>query len=223
VPVVISNSVPQSGLQALQKLTKREIIQIDPQRVYKIKKLHVSAPVAQVLDTTKVPWADGVFVNFESLVAFRQECLSLINSSSTPSRRIFLKRDSGHRNLVNGEKLEKIAKDFGYEVIDVAGMGWEEQVTLFTSAEVVVGAGGAVMANYIFLPKNAKVLSLTSEYLADFVLPAYLTAVAGASFTYLTGKPKVTKFSRSSTQHMMHSGFTIKESSFKNALINLSK
>jgi hypothetical protein len=218
VPVLISKTVPRSGKQALRKLTDRKIVEIDPKKIYRIKRLHVSAPVAQVLDTTKVPWADGVFVDLSVLREFRETCLSLLDVSSNPIRRIYLRRESSHRNLINGEQLERLASKMGFEVIDVIGMSWEDQVSLFASARVVVGAGGAVMANYIFLPSGAKVISLTSEYLSDFSLPAYLASVANASFTYITGKPRLTRESRRNTQRLMHSGFRIKKSTFRRVL-----
>jgi capsular polysaccharide biosynthesis protein len=106
----------------------------------------------------------------------------------------------------------------GFEVVDVIGMSWEEQVKLFASAKVVVGAGGAVMANYIFMPKGSKVISLTSEYLSDFSLPAYMASVAGASFTYITGKTVLTGNSLRNSQQLMHSGFRIRRSTLKRVI-----
>jgi capsular polysaccharide biosynthesis protein len=218
VPVLISKSVPKSGKQALERLTNRKIIEIDPGKKYTVRRLHVSAPVAQVLDTTKVPWADGVFLDFKALRNFRRKILSLLDVSELPVRRIYLRRDSGHRNLANGQLLENLASNMGFEVVDVIGMSWEEQVKLFASAKVVVGAGGAVMANYIFLPKGSKVISLTSEYLSDFSLPAYMASVAGASFTYITGKTVLTGNSLRNSQQLMHSGFRIRRSTFKRVI-----
>ena len=221
-PILISNSVPKSGVQALEKLTNRKIIKIDPLKTYQVSRLHVSAPVSQVLDTTKVPWSDGLFIDLKTLQVFRERCLSLFSNPTLPPRRIYLRRQSGHRNLSNGAQLEKIARRMGFEVIDIKGMSWEKQVRLFSNCQVVVGAGGAVMANYIFLPKGAKVISLTSDYLADFSLPAYMASVAEASFTYVTGKAKMTRTSRTSTQEFMHLGFKIRKSSFTKALRSIT-
>ena len=102
VPILISKTVPRSGKQALRKLTDRKIVEIDPKKSYRIRRLHLSAPVAQVLDTTKVPWADGVFIDLSALREFRETCMTLLDVSSNPIRRIYLRRESGHRNLING-------------------------------------------------------------------------------------------------------------------------
>jgi capsular polysaccharide biosynthesis protein len=117
--------------------------------------------------------------------------------------------------------LEKIAQGMGFEVVDVLKLSWEQQVRLFSSAKIVVGPGGAIMANYIFLPKGAKVVSLTSKYLSEFSLPAYMSTVAGASFTYITGRTRITRDSKRNTQQLMHSSFRIKESTFRRVLKTL--
>jgi capsular polysaccharide biosynthesis protein len=221
VPILISTSVPRSGKQALQRLTDRKIIQINPEKQYRVKRIHVSAPVAQVLDTTRIPWADGVFINTKALKDFRKRCIEVVGAQQSMSRKIFIRRESGHRSILNGAKLEMIAKKMGFEVVDVLKMSWEQQVRLFASAKVVVGAGGAIMANYIYLPKGAKVVSLTSKYLSGFSLPAYISSVAGASFIYITGRSKITRDSKRNTQQLMHSGYRVRTSTFKRVLREL--
>jgi capsular polysaccharide biosynthesis protein len=222
VPILISKSVPKSGKQALQRLTDRKIIQIDPEKQYRVKRIHVSAPVAQVLDTTKIPWADGVFINTKALKDFRKRCFEVVGAQQSMSRKIFIRRESGHRSILNGAKLEIIAKKMGYEVVDVLKLSWEQQVRLFASSKVVVGAGGAIMANYVFLPKGAKVVSFTSKYLSGFSLPAYIASIAGAPFIYITGRSRITRDSKRNTQQLMHSGYRVRASTFKRVLRELA-
>jgi hypothetical protein len=220
-PIMISKFVPKAGKQALQKLTDRQIIEIDPKKSYHVKRLHFSAPVAQVLDTTTVPWVDGVFLDVARLNAFRERCLEIVQCRPAGWRKIFIRRKSEHRNLLNEEQLEAIAKGMGFEVLDIETLSWDQQVRLFASAKVVVGAGGAIMANYIFLPNGSNVVSLTSSHLANFPLPAYMASVAGASFTYLTGMPRFTRGGRRNAQQIMHSGYRIPKSRFKKVLSKL--
>jgi capsular polysaccharide biosynthesis protein len=110
----------------------------------------------------------------------------------------------------------------GFEIVDVLKMSWEQQVRLFASSKVVVGAGGAIMANYIFLPEGAKVVSLTSKYLSGFSLPAYIASVAGASFVYITGRSKITRDSKRNSQQLMHSGYRVRASTFRRVLRELA-
>jgi capsular polysaccharide biosynthesis protein len=218
IPIVVSQNVPDSGIEALKLLTERQVILLDPDKQYRFTKIYVASPVAQVLDTSKVPWPDGIFMRTHALEAFRYECLVSADAREELKERIFLKRSSGHRLIKNEKKLEAIAEREGLRVIDVSKLSWVHQVNLFATAELVVGAGGAVMANYLFLPERARVLSLVSLYTSAFTLPAQICAIAGASFTYLIGRPIATKKSKSNFQTLVHSSFRINSRAFRKAI-----
>jgi capsular polysaccharide biosynthesis protein len=120
--------------------------------------------------------------------------------------------------IKNEKKLEAIAEREGLRVIDVSKLSWVDQVNLFATAELVVGAGGAVMANYLFLPERARVLSLVSRYTSAFTLPAQICAISGASFAYLLGRPLATKNSKSDYNALIHSSFRINSRAFRRAI-----
>jgi hypothetical protein len=218
IPIVVSQRVPGTGIEALRLMTKRKVILLDPDNEYTFSKLYVASPVAQVLDTSKVPWPDGLFMRTSALKAFRYECLISAGAPQGLKDRIFVKRSSGHRLIKGEKKLEAIAKREGLRVIDLSKLSWVDQVNLFATAELVVGAGGAVMANFLFLPERARVLSLVSLYSSAFTLPAQLCAIAGASFTYLLGRPIVRKKSTSDYNTLIHSSFRISSRAFRKAI-----
>jgi capsular polysaccharide biosynthesis protein len=218
IPIVISKRVPDTGLEALRLMTKRKVIILDPDNEYRFSKIYVASPVAQVLDTSKVLWPDGLFMRTSALEAFRYKCLTLAGAPKGLTGRIFIKRSSGHRLIKNEKKLEAIAESEGLRVIDISKLSWVDQVNLFATAELVVGAGGAVMANFLFLPERARVLSLISPYSSGFTLPAQLCAIAGASFTYLLGRSIVTKKSTSDYNTLFHSSFRISSRALRKAI-----
>jgi hypothetical protein len=218
IPIVVSKNVPDSGIEALKLLTKRKVIRLDPENQYRFSKIYVASPVAQVLDTPKVPWPDGLFMRTSALDAFRHKCLISAGAPKGLKERIFIKRSSGHRLIKNEKKLEAIAKREGLRVVDVSTLSWVDQVNLFASAQLVVGASGAVMANYLFLPECARVISLISRYTSAFALPAQICAIAGASFRYLPGRPIATKKSKSNFQTLVHSSFRISPRAFEKAI-----
>jgi capsular polysaccharide biosynthesis protein len=218
IPVVVSQRVPDSGVQALRLLTKRKVILLDPDSQYRFRKIYVASPVAQVLDTSKVPWPHGLFMRTSALEVFRYQCLISTGAHQGLKERIFIKRSSAHRTIRNEQKLEEIAVREGLRVIDVSKLSWVDQVNLFATTELLVGAGGAVMANYLFLPEHARVLSLVSHYSSGFTLPAQLCAIAGASFTYLLGRPIGTTKSKRNFQTLVHSSFRIGPRAFGKAI-----
>ena len=186
VPVVVSTRTPRTGLEALRSLTERPVIAIDSDTGQRISTLHVVAPPVQVFDTTKLPWRDGLPMNTAVLRRLR-EAWQDQEVNDVQRRRIFLQRKSRHRGIENQDVLAGIAARHGLEILDPGSMTFAEQRALFSSAELLVGASGAVMANYLLMREGSILLALTSDQLYDFVLPAALAAVAGVEFHYVTG------------------------------------
>ena len=181
---------------------------------------HVVAPPVQVLDTTRVPWADGLSINPAPLRAMRKLWRLDDRPLANPGRMLFLSRTSANRGLVNEVRLAVIASEYGLEILDPGAMSFEDQLSAFSSASLLVGASGAVMANYLMMMPGSRILALTSDALTDFILPAAIAAVSGASFTYLSG-PTTKSLAKSGTRNeWMHSDFLISEKQFRAALIN---
>ena len=218
VPVIISSRTPASGISALGSLTNRPVIVLDPTKAHRIQVLHVVAPPVQILDTTRIPWSQGLSMNATPLLGMR-EAWGLDSRGTLATRRVFLRRNSEHRGLLNEPAIAKIAARHGLDIVDPAALSWEKQKELFSSSELLVGASGAVMANYLLMPSGSQILALTSEPLGDFVLPAAIAAVAGARFSYVTG-PSGTKLTDSERRSSwIHSNFSVNEDVFEAALL----
>lgn len=217
VPVLVTNRTPSTGIQALEALTTRPIAVLDADLAYRVGTLHVMPPQVQVVDSTRIPWAEGLSLNPDALAALRR-AWGVDSRSDEPARRIFLHRSSSHRGVVNQDELVVVARELGLEVIDPIDLSWDEQRDLFASAKLLVGASGAVMANYLLLRADARVLALTSAALSDFVLPAALAQAAGATFTYLVG-PSASELSDHDVRNAwLHSDFSIDVEDFRSAV-----
>ena len=217
VPVLVTARTPPTGREALALVSNRPVIEVDYEVAQRVSTLHVLAPPVQVLDTTGVPWIDGLSLN-ESALRLLQAALTT-QRPERPTRRIFLERNSRHRGLANEHELAEIAALAGLERVDPGSLTFADQLELFTSAELLVGASGAVMANYLTMSPGSRILALSSDGLRDFVLPAALAAVAGASFTYLTGEPTRTlEDAPDLNQWLIQSDFTVDAALFRTAL-----
>lgn len=218
VPLVLSRYVPDSGLEALKALSNRQVIRIDPDVSYAAQVVHVSSPVTQVLDTSKVPWSDGLFMNTPHLHAFREACMSRVDTSEVHGKNVFLLRSSGHRSVKNENKLSRIARREGMAIVDITKLSWTNQVNLFRNADLIVGAGGAIMANYLFAKKGASIIALVSRRSSTFTLPAQIASVAGANFKYFVGNPVDKRWGFSIFQHWVHADFVINPKKFRKLL-----
>lgn len=79
-------------------------------------------------------------------------------------RKIYVKRNSSYRNLVNSAAIESVLKAAGFECIEPEKMSFDEQVKAFHSAKVVVGATGAAMANIVFCQADCQLFILISKH-----------------------------------------------------------
>ncbi|HEY8913985.1 glycosyltransferase family 61 protein [Lacisediminihabitans sp.] len=220
VPLLVTARAPSSGMAALRRITERPVLTIDPETTQFVKTLHVVSPPVQVLDTTRIPWSEGLSFNPEPLRAMRTAWGLDALPPSTSGRRLFLSRKSDHRGVVNEARLAEIAVELGLETIEPGSMSFDDQLVAFSTATLLVGASGAVMANYLMMPPGSQVLALVSDALTDFILPAAIAAVAGVRFSYLSG-PTTTTLAKSSTRnHWMHSNFSVDEDLFRAALID---
>jgi capsular polysaccharide biosynthesis protein len=216
VPFVVSERTPQSGMDALSALSSREVVRLDSRLAHHFDTLHVLAPPVQILDTTQVPWALGLNMNTEPLRKARSIWVG--DSAPAAAKRIFLRRKSAHRGLVNEAELVSIAHAHGLTIVDPGQLGWNEQVALFSTATLVVGASGAVMGNYLMMAEGSEVLAITSEPLHDFVLPAAIAHVNGVGFSYVLGAPTTKLHAHRNRNLWLHSDFTVSPRHFKVAL-----
>jgi len=221
VPVLVSSRVPRSGLQALRELTERPILMRNPSLTTRVDRLHVAAPVVQLLDDPRVPWADGFALRAPALRRLRERW-GVAGSASPDGRRVFLSRQSGiRRGVLNEPELVDVARSAGLEILDPARLGFAEQRAMFQEAALVVGGSGAVMANYLFLRPGAEVIALTSRQLWDFVMPAALAEVAGARFRYLTGPSSSTLSEARNRSEWIHAPFSVEPELLERTLAEL--
>ena len=217
VPLIVSPYVPATGLEALAELSSRPTVVADPASTTRVGILHVASPPIQVLDTTRIAWSDGVSLNRAGLERLRK-AWGVETPRDTDALRLFIERRAAHRGIDNESALRAIAVRHGFESVDPSAMTFAEQRDLFSRAAVLVGASGAVMANYLMLRPGARILALTSEHLADFVLPAVLARVADAEFRYLLGKSAVALDEAEDRNRWIHADFSIRPRDLDQAL-----
>lgn len=217
VPVIVSSNLSQAALDLLKLLTNREILVVDREQLTHVNELYLAQPRMQILDEPQHGWADGLSCDAAALRGLRNMIRSRFATPDKKYSRVYLVRNSGRRRLLNDRRLARIASRLGLTIIDPAQLEIEDQMQLFANAEIVVGAGGAVMANYLFLPEGARVLSLTSWMLWNFIHPAVLAELAGAKFEYLLSSPGKSK-QHVSSQADIHQDFRVSPRQFRSSL-----
>lgn len=78
-----------------------------------------------------------------------------------PKRRIYVSRgDTPRRRITNEGEILPILESHGFEIVAPGTLSFQEQVALFSEAELIAGPHGAGLTNILFAPINSKVLEI---------------------------------------------------------------
>jgi capsular polysaccharide biosynthesis protein len=95
------------------------------------------------------------------LLELRNEFLSSVRGvKPRVATKFYVRRKSGRRRILGEEELVRQLIANNFEIVDLSELEFEQQVSVFSHAEVVIGAAGAAWANLIFSSKGTRVLSL---------------------------------------------------------------
>jgi hypothetical protein len=185
IPMIIDAGLHQNIIESIELLNKcnRQIIYVKKGEYLRCDELYTLSPTA---------YAPFHFRKFNSnmnlnpsFVSYSMESINLLRStlinasivSPKIRSKIFIKRSSITRNLLNSNEIEVYLKSQGFIVIEPETLSFREQVSLFSNANIVVAQGGAALANIIFMPQGAKLVFLTIS--SPDVLHYYFTNLAG--------------------------------------------
>ncbi|WP_224999705.1 DUF563 domain-containing protein [Cesiribacter sp. SM1] len=97
------------------------------------------------------------------LDGFKEKMLGAVPQN--PTRKIYLLRGKQRiRQLLGEERLVKILKGLGFEILDPQQLTLLEQMQALSEAAVVVGLHGAALTNIIFCQPGTLVVELRSSY-----------------------------------------------------------
>lgn len=224
VPLIVNADLLPTARDALHRIAADwEIVELRRNDVARFESLLVPNHHTDHRDSTVEPWWKGAGMYWPVINEFRNRLIGTVTHQQTPERVFFIRStDSVNgRGLRNQDELLQIAEQFGFVSIDPGKMDLDSQINIVRNAEILVGPGGASMANLMFGHDNLKVLALVSEHLRDFAMFSTLAHHVGAQYFMLTGPSNRhlgrTEFHRD----VFHGDFWISPSRFKRALQHL--
>jgi capsular polysaccharide biosynthesis protein len=173
-----------------------------------LKVIEVERPIRlhggdENFEIERMIWIDGAFslrhhaiapdgsINHRSrfhaiMREFRQFLLSALPPVESASpRHIFLDRRTASRGY-NSDAVRRMLAERGFVAVDPSEFSFAEQMSLFASAETLVGPTGAAWANLLFVSPETKSLYWTPQQFAGGQVWSSLAAVAGSSVRELT-------------------------------------
>lgn len=148
-----------------------EILGIDKARVayhdgrlWQIRRLYVPTPI------------DGQKISDYPLLTGELRRALCGSGGGGTSRRIYISRNRGNqiRRIVNEADFNDLVRRYSFETCFLEDLSFRQQLSLFSSAEAVIGPHGAGFANTFFLPEEALVIELFSP---AYVQPVMLSAM----------------------------------------------
>lgn len=170
VPLIINDGLHRNLMESLCTVAgdQREIVSLSPGACIRVERLSLTSVAGYVPFERRSHrlknHSHGRFSTF-ALVSMRQ-CLQerLVKTSDSSMHKVFIKRNSGIRNITNAREIEKLLVARGFSVVEPECLTFAQQVSLFANADVVVGATGAAMANLIFCKPSAKIIIMIPLY-----------------------------------------------------------
>jgi capsular polysaccharide biosynthesis protein len=108
-----------------------------------------------------------------------------------PRRIYFSRRGFTHtmRIMLNERALERALMQRGFLVVHAEHLSPRRQIALMRTAEVVVGASGAALANALFAPPGARIVDIQPEVFASGWVCALGALIGQHSYAYRTPAP----------------------------------
>jgi capsular polysaccharide biosynthesis protein len=217
VPIIVDQHLHSNIMESLALVVgpHRQVITVPYGSVVKVNKL------IQVSVTGYVPFerrnnklvghSHGIFSSmaFTSLIKKLKTFVVKKENNPYPSK-IYLRRKSASRNIINIEKIEKILNQNGYVTIECDELSFIEQISLFSNVDNVIGVTGASFANIIFMKPESEI----TIFIGEFKYTSYwywqnIASCTGNSISYFFGEIKDIK-------NNIHSNFTIDELALRN-------
>lgn len=146
----------------IQTVRRGEMVRCD--------KLYYVSPFWYSLDSSRHrsdPYTDYA-VDKLAVELVRNQFQSLIRSTP-PTRRIFLPRAATQvRRIANAQEIETMMVANGFESLYAHDYSFAEQIALFSSARLVVGASGAAFSNLVFMQPGTKAVIISPKQLELF-------------------------------------------------------
>jgi hypothetical protein len=192
MPILVSDGLHENlyALLNIIRSPERPVLTLKADCYYSVASLIYPSDLTRILDTyDRAPGNDTTYLPVALLRAMKTEIKNAIKTSTSLfGKRIYIKRNSSYRKLLNAPEIEKLLSDHGFDTVDPGVLSIEEQVGIFAHCELIVGPSGAAMVNMLWCNPETRIVILHSDH--PFKKYPYWNALARACelrITYLAG------------------------------------
>lgn len=170
--ILVDHNILEQGLDAMRRLINFpfEIERVRRGELVSCDKLFYTSPLWYSLDNSRHrvdPHRDYA-VDKYAVKVIRNSFRDLMKRNA-PSRKIYLPRVASQvRKIINSKQVEDLMREHGFEFIYPHEFSFGEQIELFSSAKIVVGASGAAFSNMVFMQPGTKAVIFSPKQMEVF-------------------------------------------------------
>ena len=171
VPIIVDDDLHPNIMESLALVVgnDREIITLPVSRALNVDILHVTSMAGYVpferRNTKLLGHSHGQFSSlaFDLLNKRLRSFSDKLPLQEFP-RKIYIRRKSGGRKILNANELEELFVEKGYVIVEPEKLTFLQQLALFSSVDEIVAPSGAALANLIFARPDTRVHILIGKY-----------------------------------------------------------
>lgn len=169
VPLLLPNAMGNTGTfsEVLSLIWgERPILMMQEDIDYSVKELFwVDAPAYDGPFGVSRAGQSSIFLNHTLFRNFANHITQRLELSQRleASKRYFFLRPKGFSRISNQSELLRVAENFGFQGVTLAGLPFREQVKIFCSAKHIIAVDGSDLAGLVFAAENVKVVALMSD------------------------------------------------------------
>ncbi|OPY68330.1 MAG: hypothetical protein A4E62_02085 [Syntrophorhabdus sp. PtaU1.Bin002] len=224
VPIVVNSGLHKNIMESLFLAAgpEREIIVLPVGRALHCDELYIASVTGYVpferRNNSLSGHSHGVFspLAFNALLGHPMLGLQQNAKDSHWPKKIFLRRNSEIRNVVNATELERMFFSHGYSVVEPERMTFSQQVKLFSNARAIAGSSGAALANIIFCPPITKIcIFISKDQETSYWYWQNMACATGKTVTYVLGEKNKSKMGG------IHASFSIDLNSLPSSILGV--
>lgn len=221
IPMIINAELHKNLIESIQLVVNQNqtIILLPQDRSIKVNKLHLVSCCGYVpygFRNNNLPRKNQGIYHFKAINNLTQHLSLNLEKFLNSPKRIYIKRNSDGKNLINKNQIEQILKNNGFIFIEPEKISFKSQFNYFKSANIIIATSGAAMANMIFCEPGTKIGILIGKSLrVSYGYWQNFASLRDLNLYYLLGK--ITN----KTEKNNHPDFEISEDEFESFLNKL--
>jgi capsular polysaccharide biosynthesis protein len=192
LPMLLDKEMEKNFRDLIETLAPdRRAVYLDKNKTYTVGRLEFLSDISSIQDIYTRPRRPHETVLHIGLI--RQAVEQILSRSGfiappPPRRRLYVRRGSRYRALLNEVEIEEKLAGLGFELLSVDGLSMKTQIGLFREAEVVIAPTGAALSNMVWCQRGTPVIILAPNHPAMPVeIWTQLAKVSGCQVEVLQG------------------------------------